>query len=95
MQALDIKLTNVDQLGMLLAQIAELQERAESIKDDLKNAGEGRHEGNLYDAMVTLSQRNVIDYKQLIKDLKIDANTVAKYTTTAASITCKVTARKV
>lgn len=95
MQALDIQLTHVDQLGMLLAQIAELQERAEQIKDNLKNAGEGRHEGNLYDATVTLSQRNVIDYKQMVKDLAIDAQTVKRYTTTTASITCKVTARKV
>jgi len=46
MQALDIKLTNVDKLGLLMAQIAELQEQAEAIKDEIKNAGEGHIEGN-------------------------------------------------
>ena len=94
MQTLDIQLTNVDRLGMLLAQIAELQEQAEALKDGLKNEGEGRYAGNLYDAVVTLSERATVDYKQLIKDLGVDAATLKQYTTTSATITCKVTARK-
>ena len=94
MQTLDIQLTNVDRLGMLLAQIAELQEQAEALKDGLKNEGEGRYAGNLYDAVVTLSERATVDYKQLVKDLGVDAAKLKQYTTTSATITCKVTARK-
>ena len=39
MQVLDIQITEVDKLGMLLAQIADLEAQAEVIKSNLKNAG--------------------------------------------------------
>ena len=38
MNANDISLTKVDELGMLLAQIADLTKRADAIKDSLKDA---------------------------------------------------------
>lgn len=63
MQVIDVNLNAVDRLGMLLAQIADLEEQAEAIKNELKNAGEGHVEGALYKACVTLSQRNTVDNK--------------------------------
>ena len=38
MNANDITLTQVDTLGLLLAQIAELTAKADAIKDELKDA---------------------------------------------------------
>ena len=95
MNLIDVQLTQVDELGMLQAQIAELQERADALKDTIKNQGEGRYTGNLYDATVTLSQRDVVDYKKLLKDIGVSADTLKQYTSTSASITLRVTARKV
>jgi hypothetical protein len=93
MKTLDIVITNVDRLGMLLAQKAELDEQIEALKDSIKNQGEGTYEGSLYKANVKLSQRNVVDYKTLIADLDVPSNLVNAHTTTTASITLKVTSR--
>lgn len=92
MQALDIKLTKVDQLGLLLAQIADLEQQAEAIKNELKQQ-EGHIEGNLYKACVSLSQRKVVDNKAIYEAAQIPAELIEKHTKTTAVITLKVTAR--
>lgn len=93
MQLLDIQITKVDQLGMLLAQIADLEAQAEVIKNNLKNAGEGHVEGNLYKSCVTLSQRKTVDNKAVFAELNVPAELIEKHTKTTAVITLKVTAR--
>ena len=93
MQVLDIQLTTVDQLGMLQAQIADLEAQAEVLKNELKNAGEGHVEGNLYKSCVTLSQRNTVDNKAVFAEANVPAELIAKHTKTTAVITLKVTAR--
>ena len=89
----DVKLTKVDQLGLLLAQIAELEEQAEAIKNEIKNAGEGHTEGSLYKACVTLSQRTTVDNKAVFIAADVPAELIAKYSKTTAVITLKVTSR--
>jgi hypothetical protein len=93
MKTLDIVITNIDRLGMLMAQKADLDEQIDALKDSIKNQGEGNYEGSLYKANVKLSQRNVVDYKTLIAELDVPSNLVAAHTTTTASITLKITAR--
>jgi hypothetical protein len=93
MQVLDIQITEVDQLGMLLVQIADLEAQAEVIKNKLKNAGEGHVEGNLYKSCVTLSQRKTVDNKAVFAELNVPAEVLEKHTKTTAIITLKVTAR--
>jgi effector-binding domain-containing protein len=92
MQVLDIQITEVDQLGMLLAQIADLEAQAEEIKNRLKQ-NEGSIEGNLYKSCVTLSQRKTVDNKAVFAEANIPADLIAKHTKTTAVITLKVTAR--
>lgn len=92
MQVLDIQITKVDQLGMLLAQIAELEAQAETIKNELKQQ-EGHIEGSLYKACVTLSQRATVDNKAVFKAANVPAELIAAHTKTTAVITLKVTAR--
>jgi hypothetical protein len=92
MQVLDIQITEVDQLGMLMAQIAELETQAEVIKNKLKQ-NEGHIEGNLYKSCVTLSQRKTIDNKAVFAEANVPADLIAKHTKTTAVITLKVTAR--
>ena len=87
------ELTNVDRLGLLLAQIADLEEQAEAIKNELKNGAEGVVEGNLFKANVILSQRSTVDNKALYKALNVSDDLIAKFTKTSAVISVKVTSR--
>jgi hypothetical protein len=97
MQANDISLTQVDVLGNLLAQIAELTKQADSIKDGIKDAasagGDKVVEGNLYKATYIETNRSVVDYKKLCADLGVSAEQVASYTRTTAVFSVKVTSR--
>jgi len=92
MKTLDIQLNQVDQLGMLLAQIANLEAQAEAIKNELKQT-EGHVEGNLFKACVTLSQRATVDNKAVFAEANVPAELIAKYTKTTAVITLRVTAK--
>ena len=92
MKAMDIQLNQVDQLGMLLAQIADLEKQAEIIKNQLKQT-EGHTEGNLFKACVTLSQRATVDNKAVFAEANVPAELIAKYTKTTAVITLKVTSK--
>ena len=98
MKTTDIITTNVDQLGMLLAQIADLTAQADSIKDELKDSatapgGSKVFEGNLFKATVVEANRSTVDYKALLSDLGVSADVVAKYTKTTAVFSVKTTAR--
>mgnify|MGYP003352944236 FL=1 len=86
-------MNNVDKLGMLMAQIADLEAQANKIKDEIKNAGEGYYDGSLFRANVSLSQRAVVDNKAVFADAHVPAEIIEKHTRTTAIITLKVTAR--
>jgi len=102
MKTNDIPLTQVDVLGNLLAQIADLTKQAEAIKDVIKEAGaDGLLEvndkgvrfidGNLFRATYSDSNRSTFDSKKFIEDFGADV--YAKYTKTSAVFTVKVTSR--
>jgi hypothetical protein len=94
----DIITTNIDRLGILLAEIDRLTKEANGIKDDLKDAAtlpDAPKEfiGNLFKATVIEADRKTTDYKALIADLKIASDVVAKYTSTTAVFSVKTTSR--
>jgi hypothetical protein len=94
----DIALLEVDQLGILLAQIADLTKQADAIKDDIKEVatllnGDKVIAGNLYKATVVESNRNTVDYKKLCADLGVTSEQLATYTKVTAVYAVKVTAR--
>jgi len=97
MKSNDITLTQVDVLGNLLAQIAELTKQADAIKDDIKDSasmgGAKVVEGNLFKATYLESNRSTVDHKTLYADLGITADQIAKYTKTTAVFSVKVTSR--
>jgi len=67
----DIALLEVDQLGLLLAQIAELTKKADKIKDDIKDVatllnGDKVIAGNLFKATVVEANRNTIDWLSIM-----------------------------
>jgi hypothetical protein len=85
--------TKVDALGALLAQIDSLTKQADELKDEIKNAGEGAHDGALFRATVSLYQRNAVDYKALLKRLNVPEWMVAEHSKTTAVLSLKVTSR--
>jgi hypothetical protein len=97
MKSNDIQLTQVDVLGNLLAQIAELTKQADSIKDGIKDAasagGDKVVEGNLFKATYIESNRSVVDNKALFAELGATAEQIARHTKTTAVFSVKVTSR--
>ena len=95
---MDNTLNNIDTLGTLLAQIADLTKQADAIKDGLKDSatapnGSNVFEGDLFKATVVESNRSTVDWKALTKALGISEEQLAAYTKTAAVFSVKVTSR--
>lgn len=92
------EITNIDHLGLLLAEIDRLTKEADAIKDAIKDeatapGGSKEFVGNLFRAVVVESDRKVVDYKKLLVDLGVAQETVAKYTKTSAVFSVKTTSR--
>lgn len=97
MNANDISLTQIDKLGLLLAQIAELTAEADKIKDAIKDAatagGAKVVEGNLFKATVVEANRKVTDWKAIAKVCNIPESVIADNTSITAVFSVKTTAR--
>ena len=88
-------LSNIDQLGFLTEQIKVLTEQADAIKDQLKSdaslSGTKAFVGTMFIAAFSESNRTVVDYKTMLKDLNVAADVVAKYTKISAVYSIKTT----
>jgi hypothetical protein len=97
MNANDIALTQVDELGLLLAQIAELTKKADAIKDTIKDVatsgGDKVVEGNLFKATVVEANRRVTDWKAIAKVCNIPEDVIIENTSISAVFSVKTTAR--
>jgi hypothetical protein len=81
---------SVDRLGVLLAQIADLTEQAEAIKDAIKRGGQSV-EGSLFKATLVDSDRKIFDKEFFIKDQGADVYDA--YTKNTVSISVRVSSR--
>jgi len=88
----DLMLTQADQLGALLAEIAILEEKADAIKKAMKEAG-GVHDGVLFRSTVIESNRSVTDWKALCAAQGIGSDVVAAHTKTTAVYSVKTTSK--
>ena len=92
-----ITTNDVDTLGQLLAQIADLTARAEAIKDAIKEdasaGGDKVREGELFKATYIETNRSTVDWKAIAKALNIPAELIAEHTKTAAVFSIKVTSK--
>jgi hypothetical protein len=89
----DLTFTSADTLGALLAQIKDLTDQAEAIKDAIKDSaskgGAKVVEGTLFKATYSETNRTVFDKDAFIKAFGAEA--YAKFTKTTAIFTVKVT----
>ena len=87
----------VDELGALLKEIKSLTEKADAIKDDIKDfanlSGDRRFDGDAYEALYIESNVSTVDWKALAKELNIPADVIAKHTKTGARFSVKVEAK--
>ena len=88
---------DVDTLGALLAQIETLTTRANAIKDAIKEdasmGGDKVVDGDLFRATYSESNRSSVNTKKMYAELGITPEQIAKYTTTSAVYTVKVTSK--
>jgi hypothetical protein len=91
----DLTFTSADTLGALLAQIKDLTDQAEAIKDAIKDSaskgGAKVVEGTLFKATYSETNRTVFDKDAFIKAFGAEA--YAKFSKTTAVFTVKVTSR--
>ena len=97
MNPTDILLTKVDELGLLLARIADLTKQADAIKDELKDvatAGDIKaFEGNLFKATIVEANRKVTDWKAIAKVCNIPEDVIIDNTSVTAVFSVKTTSR--
>lgn len=93
----NLDLTQVDELGLLLAQIADLTAKADAIKDNLKDissaGGPKVYEGALFKATYIETNRSSVDWKALASEFNIPADAVARHTKATAVFSIKTTSR--
>ena len=82
---------NVDRLGKINAQIADLQVEADTLIAKIKLRGVGAYEGRLFRATVSKSSRDVLDMEAVRG--KLSAQFIAAHTRQTAVITCRVVSR--
>lgn len=82
----------VDALGVIKAQIAELEQKEKALTDALKAAGKDSYSGHLFDCTVSRSERESFDMPRLKADL---GDVLLEYAKPAVKIvTLRITARK-
>ena len=88
----DLAFNDVDTLGQLLAQIADLTKQADAIKDQIKDGGK-TVEGVLFKATYVEANRKVTDWKAIAKAFNIPDEAIIENTTVTAVFSVKVTSR--
>ena len=92
-----ITAARIDELGALLKQIKELTDKADAIKDDIKDyanlSGDRRFEGDAYEALYIESNVSTVNWKKIAEELKIPADMIAKHTKTSARFSLNVDAK--
>jgi len=81
----------VDRIGTLKAEVAAQMDELKALEAELKAAGPGRTQGDLFEATVTISERDTLDMKAVREHLS--RQFVQAHTVVTAVRTLKVAAR--
>lgn len=92
-----ITAAQVDELGALLKQIKALTEKAEAIKDSIKDfaniSGDRKFAGDAFEALYIESNVSTVNWKKIAEEMKIPAEMIAKHTKTSARFSLNVDAK--
>lgn len=84
-------LPNIDRLGIVLAEIADLTREADAIKAQLKALGDGAYEGEAFRASVSTSERETLDLAAVREHLS--RQFIQAHTKVTETVTVRVVAR--
>ena len=82
----------VDEIGLLKAQIAPLEQKLKAAQAKLKEHGDGRYEGTLWAATVSTSERATLDMDAVREKLTVQF--ITAHTKVSEVVTVRVTAKK-
>lgn len=82
----------VDDLGFLMAQIAKLEKQANALKAELKAKGPGTYEGYVFQANISVSERDSLDMEAV--RAKLTPQFIRAHTKSTEVVAVRVTARK-
>lgn len=85
---------NIDTLGMLRAQIAELQNQAKDLENVIKDEGDGSYDGMYYHVTVSTSERTTVDWKGIATKLGASRQIITANSKVSTSTALRITARK-
>jgi hypothetical protein len=81
----------IDDLGRVKAQLADLARREKELKEQIVELGEGSHEGDLFRATVSFSERETLDMEAVRE--KLTSQFIRAHTRTTPVTTVRVAAR--
>lgn len=94
---INTEINSVDQLGLLLAQIADLTKQADRIKDEMKDigtaGGQTVFEGTFFKSTLVSTNRDVVNYKSLLAEYGIGEDAVKRHTKPTAVFSIRTTSR--
>lgn len=82
---------NADRLGIIRAEVKNLQDEAKAIEAALKLEGLGRYEGDFYVATVIEAERATVDWKKVAAKLEPSTQLVTAHTKHTTVVSVKVT----
>jgi hypothetical protein len=82
----------VDELGLVKAQIAELEQKEKALTDALKSTGLDSFAGTFFDCSISRADRETVNTKQLRADLGEDL--IAPYVKSSPVVTLRLVAKK-
>jgi hypothetical protein len=82
----------VDELGLIKAQIAELEQKEKALTDALKATGLDSFAGTFFDCSISRADRETVNTKQLRADLGEEL--IKPYIKSASVVTLRLVAKK-
>jgi len=83
----------IDALGQIKAEIAALEAIEAQLREQIIALGNGKHEGVLFNASVSTTERERVDYKTICAKLKPSRQMLQAHTSSQEVITVRVASR--
>lgn len=83
----------IDAIGTLRARIADLQAQIKPLEAELKAAGAGHYDGELFTGCVSECETSRVDWKGIATKLKASKQMIARNTKQSTSVRLTVSAR--
>ena len=87
-------LPEIDALGKIKAQIADLEAQEKALRDHIAALGAGAYDGDLFRASVSIADREIIDWRAIAEKLEPSRQLITAHTSAKTVTTVRVAARK-